>query len=85
MLVTNDRVVVQEDGGELYLLHLDTGRYFTLNRTGLLVWQALETGRDPYAAVSERYPSVPDEQVRADVAGLLEALTAAELLHDEPS
>ncbi len=85
MLVTNDRVVVQEDGGDLYLLHLDTGRYFALNRTGLLVWQAVEAGDDSYVAVHHRYPSVPEDRLTADVAGLLDELTAAELVNDRPA
>lgn len=82
VLRTNDRVVVQEDGGELFLLHQDTGRYFQLNKTGLLVWQAIEAGADPYDAVRTRYPSVPAERLDADVAALLERLAAAGLAAD---
>jgi hypothetical protein len=82
VLATNDRVVVQEDGGDLYLLHLDTGRYFALNRTGLLVWQAVEAGDDPFVTVRDRYPTVPEDRLTADVTGLLDQLTAAELVHD---
>ena len=77
-----ERVVAQEDGGELFLLHLDTGHYYTLNRTGLVIWQALEAGDDPLEAVRGRYPSVPVEQLTGDVAAVLDHLADAELVVD---
>jgi hypothetical protein len=82
VVVTNDRVVVQEDGGELFLLHLDTGRYFALNKTGLLVWQAVADGQDPFEAVRNRYPSVPSERLDTDVTALLDQLRSAELVSE---
>jgi hypothetical protein len=76
--------VVQEDGGEGFLLNLDTGRYYSLNRTGLLVWRALSEGDDPVSVVQARFPSAPPEQVRADVQTVVDRLVGAALLVVEP-
>lgn len=82
MLTPAEGVVAQEDGGELFLLHLATGHYYTLNRTGTVVWRALETGGDPLDAVRQRWPSVPDAQLSVDVDAVLEQLTKAALVVD---
>lgn len=75
-----DRVVAQEEGGEGFLLHLTTGRYYSLNRTGMLVWRAIEQGADPVAAVRTRYPAAPEADVTRDVEAVIGALSAAELV-----
>ena len=36
-----------EDGKEAVLLHLGTKSYFTLNETGLIIWQKLDNGVAP--------------------------------------
>jgi Coenzyme PQQ synthesis protein D (PqqD) len=76
-------VLLQEDGGDAFLLHVETGRFFGLNRSGLAVWRALEGGRDPLGALGDRWPDVPAEQHRADLDALVAALLAAGLVHDD--
>jgi hypothetical protein len=78
------RVVVQEDGGEGFLLNLDTGRYYSLNRTGVLVWRALTEGGDPVAMVQERFPAAPADQVQRDVKAVLDQLLDAALVRADP-
>ena len=75
-----DDVVLKEQEGDAFLLHLPSGRYFGLNRSGLVIWEALKTGADPVAALGERWPAVPEEQRRADVDALVEALIGAGLV-----
>jgi hypothetical protein len=74
-----ERVVAQEDGGEGFLLQLDTGRYYTLNRTGMVVWRALEAGTDPVDALRARYPAAPAGDLARDVEGVLAQLASAGL------
>ena len=75
-----DDVVLKEQEGDAFLLHLPSGRYFGLNRSGLVIWEALERGRDPVAALGERWPAVPEERRKSDVDALIEALLGAGLV-----
>lgn len=44
----NPEVVITElEGKEAVLLHLGTKMYFTLNETGLRIWQMLSSGLTP--------------------------------------
>ena len=75
-----DDVVLKEQDGDAFLLHLPSGRYFGLNRSGLVIWEALKTGADPVAALGERWPAGPEQQRQADVEVLVEALLGAGLV-----
>ena len=72
-------VLLQEEGGDAFLLHVTSGRYFGLNRTGLVIWKAIVGGTDPATAVAERWPATPADQRERDVAALLGSLVAAGL------
>ena len=76
---TPDEVVLREQDGDAFLLHVPSGRYFGLNRSGLVIWEALRAGADPVAALGERWPSVPETERRADVERLSKALVTAGL------
>ena len=80
--LTPDEVVLKEQGGDAFLLHVPSGKYFGLNRTGLVIWEALVAGTDPVTALGERWPSVPEERRRGDVDRLTEALIAAGLARE---
>jgi hypothetical protein len=75
-------VLLQEQEGEAFLLHVDTGRYFGLNRTGLTIWRALVEGVDPVEALARRWPDVSDDVRHRDVDTLLSALRDAGLVRD---
>ena len=75
-----DDVLVHEEGGDAFLLHVGSGRYFGLNRSGLVIWEALVAGTDPVAALQERWPDLPPATCEADVAALVEALLTAGLV-----
>ena len=74
-----DGVLLREEGGDAFLVHLESGRFFGLNRTGLIVWNALQDGDDPHAAVAARWPDVDAAERRRDVDALVAALVEAGL------
>jgi hypothetical protein len=73
-------ILMQEQDGDAFLLHTSSGRYFSLNRTGVAVWRALEAGADPVDALGQRWPDVPAEVRRRDADALIERLRAAGLV-----
>lgn len=75
-----DEVILHEQEGEAFLLHVPTGRYFGLNETGLVVWKALAAGDDPAEELGRVWPNVSAEDRRADADSLVEALVGAGLV-----
>lgn len=75
-----DGILMQEQEGDAFLLHTATGRYFSLNRTGVTVWRALESGADPVEALGERWPDVPVDVRRRDAEALIDRLLNAGLV-----
>ena len=75
-------ILMQEQEGDAFLLHTSSGRYFSLNRTGVAVWRALEAGQDPVDALGERWPDIPLEVRRRDAEALIARLKAAGLVTD---
>ena len=55
------------------------GGFFGLNRTGLIVWKALERGATRVAAAAARWPDVDATTRRRDVDALVAALIGAGL------
>jgi hypothetical protein len=80
-----DQVVVREQGGRAFLLDLTTSRYYELNRTGVLVWNALTQGDDPAAAVRAAFPGVDEERLERDVDSLVGELVSAGLVTSDQS
>ena len=75
-----DEVILHEQEGEAFLLHVPSGRYFGLNETGLVVWKALLAGEDPAEELGRRWPDVSPEDRRADAESLVQALVGAGLV-----
>ena len=66
-------VVTELDGKEAVLLHLDTKMYFTLNETGLRIWQMLSNGLTP-GEINERFLTefdVSPEKAKESVLNLI--------------
>jgi hypothetical protein len=74
-----DGVILHEQEGDAFLLHVSSGRYFGLNRSGLVVWKALTEGRDPVEELGKRWPDVAADVHQADATALAEALLASGL------
>lgn len=84
-----DEVILTElRDGTGVLLDLRTRFYFTLNRTGVLVWKLLGEGAADAAAIADgvaaRFPGVDAAGVRRDVEALLAELRAEGLVGGAP-
>lgn len=82
-----DDVILHEEDGEAFLLHVGSGRYYGLNRSGLIVWNALLTGTDPVPILTKTWPDLPEPSLRADADALVDQLLQAGLISegaDEP-
>lgn len=84
-ITVNEGVVLAEDGGEAFLLHTMTRRYYRLNPAGLVLWRALESGADPHAALRGAFPALPGDQAARDAMAFVEALERAGLARRAPS
>jgi hypothetical protein len=82
-------VLTREVGGELVLLDLERGVYFGLNEAGRRIWSELISGHDEdeTAAILANEFNASADDIRADLAALLEQLVASGLLvrKEEPS
>ena len=76
-------VVCTDLGGkEAVLLHLDTKKYYSLNQTGLRIWQILSDGHTPAYVVEQLQDEfeVTAEKARESVIELMNELIAEKLL-----
>ena len=48
----NEVVDTELEGGEMVLLHLQTKHYYSLNVTGIRIWQALKGGSSLQPAIA---------------------------------
>lgn len=76
-------VIVHEEDGDAFLLHVATGRYYGLNRSGLIVWNAILSGDDPGDALTKRWPDRPADLLRSDADQLIDRLLEAELVRED--
>lgn len=81
MIVAAD-VILHEEDGEAFLLHVASGRYYGLNRAGLVVWNAIVAGQDPFSQLSATWPDRPADALRADADALVGQLVQAGLARD---
>jgi hypothetical protein len=78
-----DGVVWRTVGGEVIVMHLSPGRYYSLRGVGGAVWQLLaaapQTSEDLVGTLAEQY-DVERSTLAADVERFLRQLEAAELV-----
>jgi len=77
-----DVVAALMPDGETVLMHLRTGRYFSLNATGSLLWELIASSAHPDAmtqALSDRFEVTPGT-ARDSVFELLRDLEAHQLI-----
>src|SRR5207249_1858461 len=75
-------VIVHQASGDAFLLHVESGHYFGLNRSGLVIWQAIVEGANAVDALAERWPDVSRATLEADVDALVASLRKAALVTD---
>lgn len=86
MLKLNKKVTYRFLDDEIVLLNLSTDRYYSLNRTGTLVFHALvEEHKSPrqIAALLSGKEKVPPEACLKDVKELLDDMKKEKILIDE--
>lgn len=85
VLMRNPDVQATNMDGETVLLDLSTGRYYTLNRVGSLIW-GLCTGKqtisDIHAVLCNRFDVAP-ERALGDLVTLVDQLIKEGLLQQE--
>jgi hypothetical protein len=77
------RSVSTKDG--LVILDVNTGKYYSLNRTGAVIWTGLERGltkEELIAVVLETF-NVPEDKLRADVDALLKRLSELRIIEKD--
>jgi hypothetical protein len=80
--LNNQDAVAKVLSGEVILLNLTSGMYFSMDGVGTTIWQLLERGHSPEqvaGAVSEQH-DVTRERVTADVLRITEELVDAGLI-----
>lgn len=85
VLRTNPDVQGTSMDGETVLLDLSTGRYYTLNRVGSVIWEHCaghHTIRDIHTVLCDRFDVAP-ERALDDLVTLVNQLTQEGLLQQE--
>lgn len=75
-------VLCRELGEELVLLDLGSSKYFSLNRTGAVIWNLLEQGEERGSIarqLSEKF-DVDEQKAMSDVEDLIDRLYNARLI-----
>lgn len=78
----NDNFVETEADGEVILMHLDDGSFFSLSTTGKRIWELLD-GSQPIASICNQLCSefnVPEDQCLSDTITLLNQLQERNLI-----
>ena len=78
----NASVIFTELEGSAVLLHLDTKRYYTLNSTGVAIWQGLKLGKseNEISDELEKEYHAGRDQLSASVARIFDELEKAQLI-----
>lgn len=79
------RFIANQEGA--VLLHLERGRYDSLNGTGAAIWGDLMGGASSDEIVSrvcERFPQAPRDRIESDVVRFLSDLASRGLVSLEP-
>ena len=80
-----DVIITELEGKEAVLLHLGTKMYFTLNETGLRIWQMLSSGLTPEEIskrVSGEFDVSPEKAIES-VLNLIDELIREKLVKVE--
>jgi len=79
------RFITQDEGA--VLLHLQRGRYQSLNGTATAIWNEINggaTSEDVATRLCARYPAVPRERIENEVQAFLAQLESKGLVTLEP-
>lgn len=80
--IRDSSVIAQPNGESTVLFHMESGRYFSLNDTGVVVWSLCDgtkTAAQIVDLMSEEFDAAP-EVLQEDVSELLKELTGRGLV-----
>jgi hypothetical protein len=86
-VAVSNRQVACEVGGEMVILHLDEGLYYSLNEVGACIWQLVQEPRsvdELVEAITAKF-EVERDQCLADILALLTDLAAHRLVTISPA
>lgn len=80
--VNHPTVVAEVVEGEVILINLETGNYYSLGGSGAVVWELVDTGRDREQLLAAAEARFEGERaaIRESVGGLLDQLVAEDLV-----
>lgn len=81
-LKVSDEVVESTVGDEVILLHLGTGQYYTLDATGVVIWNCIKAGTllDAIPALMAQEFDAEVSQIERDVRAFFSELFANKIL-----
>jgi hypothetical protein len=82
MLRINDKIIFRDIDGQIVLVNLQSGFYYSLNETGTVVFRLIKERRgvsDIVRSLADMY-ELPQEAVRLDLDGYLDALFEEKIL-----
>ena len=77
-----DKVIWRNIDGEIILLNLASGHYYTLNKTGSFIWSAFVDNKTPQEAAEklvDRF-NIPPKTAKEDVLHLIAMLEKEDLI-----
>lgn len=80
----SDDVTWRDVDEEMIVLHLPTGKYYTFNNTGHLVWQQLAEGKDTSdikVQIMDKY-EVDEETANRDLTSFIAGLREHNLINE---
>jgi hypothetical protein len=68
--------------GRLFILDVNTGKYYSLNRVGIAIWTGLELGRTKQELILHLLETfdVPEDKLAADIDALVTRLSELRLI-----
>jgi len=77
-----NKVIWRNIDGEIIILNLDSGHYYTLNKTGSIIWNAFvekKTPQEVVAKLTDRFKISP-KIAKEDVSNLIAMLQKEDLI-----
>jgi len=82
----SDAIIAEEIDGEVIIVDLDSGSYFSVTGVGVAIWNAIAAGASDVEVLERLARAFPREAaLEADLAGFLDRVVEADLLEWAPA
>ncbi len=82
--VASPKIVWQCFDDELVVINLESGKYYSLNRTGAAIWNLMEAGRTPAGAVEQVLDGNSTPEIREQILEFWRTLVEEGLIREAP-